>query len=94
LANRVARFETRPRKVDIRVITATNRDMSQAITDGKFREDLYYRLQVVHIEVPPLRERPEDILSLARHSVKKCSDRLGLPALRIDATCLDCLLDS
>jgi DNA-binding NtrC family response regulator len=43
--------------------------------------------------VPPLRERPEDILPLARHFVKKCSSRLGLPALRIDATCLDCLLE-
>ena len=85
--------ETRPRKVDIRVIAATNRDIKQAVEDGKFREDLYYRLEVVHIEVPPLRERPEDILPLARHFVRKCSSRLGLPALRIDATCLDCLLE-
>ena len=85
--------ETRPRKVDIRVIAATNRDIKQAVADGEFREDLYYRLEVVHIEVPPLRERTEDILPLARHFVKKCSSRLGLPDLRIDATCLDCLLE-
>ena len=85
--------ETRPRKVDIRVIAATNRDIKQAVTDGEFREDLYYRLDVIHIEVPPLRERPEDILPLTRHFVRKCSSRLGLPELRIDATCLDCLLE-
>jgi transcriptional regulator with PAS, ATPase and Fis domain len=85
--------ETRPRKVNVRVIAATNRELKGAIADGRFREDLYYRLEVVHIEVPPLRERPEDILPLARHFVSKCSSRLGLPALRLDATCLDCLLE-
>ncbi len=85
--------ETRPRRVDIRVIAATNRDLKQAVADGKLREDLYYRLEIVHIEVPPLRERSEDILSLARHFVQKCSRRFELPDLKIDATCLDWLLE-
>lgn len=84
--------ETRPRKVDARVIAATNQDLKEAIADGHFREDLYYRLEVVRIEIPPLRERPEDILPLVRHFVKKCSDRLGLSDLRLDSTCLDHLL--
>jgi two-component system response regulator HydG len=84
--------ETRPRKVDVRVVAATNRDLNDALADGHFREDLYYRLEVVRIEMPPLRERPEDILPLARHFVKKYSDCLGLPDLRLDASCLDHLL--
>jgi len=84
--------ETRPRKVDVRVISATNRDLQEAVRENKFREDLFYRLCVVEINVPPLRQRKDDILPLARHFVKKCATRLGLPALRLDATSLDCLL--
>ena len=85
--------ETRPRKVDVRVISATNRDLQQAVHDNHFREDLYYRLRVVEIEVPPLRRRKDDILPLARHFVKQCAAHLGLPSLRLDATSLDCLLE-
>jgi transcriptional regulator with PAS, ATPase and Fis domain len=85
--------ETRPRKVDVRVLSATNRDLQRAVHDNSFREDLYYRLRVVEIEVPPLRRRKDDILPLARHFVKQCAAHLGLPALRLDATSLDCLLE-
>jgi two-component system response regulator AtoC len=67
--NRVGGNE--PIKIDVRVISATNRDMKQAIAEGKFREDLYYRLNVVNIELPPLRERTEDIPLLARHFLKR-----------------------
>ncbi|RJR44349.1 MAG: sigma-54-dependent Fis family transcriptional regulator [Desulfobacteraceae bacterium] len=56
-----------PRKADVRIIVATNADLEQAVADGRFRQDLYYRVNVISIAVPPLRERPEDILPLATH---------------------------
>jgi two-component system, NtrC family, response regulator AtoC len=62
---------TRSRRVDARVVVATNRDLEKEIANGRFREDLYYRLNVVTIRVPPLRERKEDIVPLMRHFVEK-----------------------
>lgn len=60
----------RPRRVDVRIVAATNRNLAAEVAAGRFREDLYYRLNVVRIEVPPLRKRPDDILHLARHFVE------------------------
>jgi DNA-binding NtrC family response regulator len=67
---------TRTLKVDVRVVAATNRDLEEAIRNGEFREDLLYRLNVVTIIVPPLRERPEDILPLAKHFIDLFSREL------------------
>ena len=65
--------QTDPIHVDIRVIAATNRNLETAVREGKFREDLYYRLKVITIRVPPLRDRKTDILPLARHFIAKHS---------------------
>jgi DNA-binding NtrC family response regulator len=80
--------ENRPRRIDVRVLAATNRKLEERIREGLFREDLYYRLRVIEIEVPPLRERREDILPLARHLVGHLAVKLGLPGLRLDASVL------
>ena len=84
--------ESRSRRIDVRVITATNRGMAKALADGEFREDLYYRLRVVEIEIPPLRKRREDIVPMARFLVRKIARKLKLSNLRLDATCVDILL--
>jgi DNA-binding NtrC family response regulator len=63
--------------IDVRVVAATNRDLRAALEDGTFREDLYYRLNVVPIEIPPLRERKEDIPYLSRHFVEKLGPEMG-----------------
>jgi DNA-binding NtrC family response regulator len=69
---------TRPIDVDVRVIAATHRNLEQEVGKHRFREDLYYRLKVVTIELPPLRERPEDIPALAQRFLERVTTRLGL----------------
>ncbi len=81
--------ENKPRKIDARVIAATNRNLQKEVAKGNFREDLYYRLAVVEIEIPPLRKRSEDIVPLARFFVKRFSKKLNIPNLRMDSTCIE-----
>jgi DNA-binding NtrC family response regulator len=74
----------RTEHVDVRVIAATNRDLRQMVSDGKFQEDLFYRLNVIPIELPPLRERREDVPVLVEHFVAKHAQRIGRRIERID----------
>ena len=76
--------ESRSIKVDVRVIAATNRDLEKMIADGGFRDDLYYRLAVVSIRMPPLRERTDDIPLLVDHFLRKHADRLGRARPSVD----------
>jgi DNA-binding NtrC family response regulator len=89
------RFErvggTEPIEVDVRVIAATHRDLDVLIGEGKFRDDLYYRLNVIRIELPPLRERPEDIRLLAAHFCQKFA-RPGHPPAEISPEAMEILL--
>jgi DNA-binding NtrC family response regulator len=70
---------TQPVKVDIRLIATSNRDLEEAVRKGEFREDLYFRLNVVNLRIPPLRERPADIEPLAEHFARKYADANGVP---------------
>ena len=74
---------TRQITVDVRVIAATNRNLKQSVADGKFREDLYYRLNAFPIEIPPLRDRPADIPKLARFFLDKAARNLAKPNLSL-----------
>ena len=76
------------RKVDIRIIAATNCDLDEAVKMKKFREDLLYRLRVIEIEVPPLRERPEDIPFLIDYIMNRLSENMSLSNLEIETECI------
>jgi two-component system nitrogen regulation response regulator NtrX len=74
----------RPFEVDVRVIAATNKDLQHEVRQSRFREDLWFRLNVLPIHIPPLRERPEDVAPLVRHFATRCAARLGRP-VKFDA---------
>ncbi|WP_075556885.1 sigma-54 interaction domain-containing protein [Parabacteroides timonensis] len=71
-------------KTNVRIVAATNVNLIQAVADGKFREDLYYRLNTVPIQIPPLRERPEDIILLFRKFAGDCAEKYRMPPIRLD----------
>src|SRR5262252_6913255 len=84
---------TRPRTVDVRVLVATHRDLPQRVRDGLFREDLYYRLAVVPIHIPPLRQRREDIPGLAERFARVIAAELSLPTRKLSAEALQSLCE-
>ncbi len=81
-----------PVKVDVRIIATSNRNISEAIDEGVFRQDLYYRLNVVTVHLPPLRQRKDDILPLAKHFLQRFSEMYGKPAPVMDKACEEALL--
>jgi DNA-binding NtrC family response regulator len=85
--------DTRPHRVDVRVVAATNADLEQRVAAGKFREDLFYRLSVICIHVPPLRERREEIPHLSTFFLREACDRLAKPGVRLSPETLN-LFDS
>ena len=78
-------------RVDVRIVAASNADLRQAVAAGRFREDLFYRLHVVPIAVPPLRERREDVAPLARHFLAKYARQFGKPVTDLSPGALDAL---
>jgi transcriptional regulator with PAS, ATPase and Fis domain len=84
--------ESRSRAVDVRVLAATNRDLAHGVADGAFRQDLYYRLKVVELHVPPLRDRRDDILPLARVLLAEAAARMGRKISSLAPRAVDQLL--
>ena len=82
---------TETRTVDVRVISATNRDLTQAIATGTFREDLFYRLNVLPLRLPPLRERGQDVPELLHYFLRRDAARLGIPAKTLSPDALTAL---
>ncbi len=83
--------DNHPVKISARLVTATNRDLGKHAKDGKFREDLYYRLKVFPIDLPPLRERPEDIMPLAEHFLRKSRKKNGCEAAKLSTQAAEAL---
>ncbi len=82
----------RDRKIDVRILAATNRDLERESQRERFRRDLYFRLAVILLRLPPLRERGEDVLTLAEHFLRRYSAKYGKPVERLDPRARDRLL--
>jgi transcriptional regulator with PAS, ATPase and Fis domain len=81
------------RRVDVRILASTNRSLRDLISEGKFREDLFYRLNVIPVVIPPLRERPEDIVPLCRHFLTLYGKKLGRAPQSLSPDALQVVLD-
>lgn len=84
--------EGKSRKVEVRVLAATNKELSDLVDQGEFREDLYYRLNVLNIHIPPLRQRMEDMPHLCRFMIHKCTARLGIDIQEISPAAMELLM--
>ena len=84
--------ESKPQLVDVRIVAATNANLDQMVADGRFREDLYYRLNVIRINIPPLRERREEIPALVEHFLERFGRELQKPLLRVADETLEYLV--
>jgi len=84
---------TRTLNVDVRIISATNKDLKEEVQQGRFREDLYYRLNVIHVALPALRERMDDMPQLVNHFVKKCAESLNNELLEISPESLRLMMN-
>lgn len=84
---------TKPVKVDVRIIAATNKDLKAAVEEGEFREDLYYRLKVVPIHLPPLRERKDDIPLLVKHFIEKFNNEMNMEVTNLSPRTIDLLME-
>ena len=84
---------TKGSKVDIRFITATNKDLKAAVRQGAFREDLYYRINVISLQIPPLRERKEDIKALVQHYLEKYSHEMGRTVKELSPESLELMMN-
>jgi DNA-binding NtrC family response regulator len=85
--------DTQPRKVRFRLLAATHRDLRAEVDAGRFRMDLFYRISVTSLELPPLRERKEDIAALAEHFMARLAEEHGLPAMRLAPSARDALIE-
>jgi two-component system response regulator PilR (NtrC family) len=83
--------DTADRKIDVRIVSATNRRLEDEVAAGRFREDVYYRLNVIQLTLPPLRDRPEDIPLLAQHFIRRFSDEIGKEVEGMDGEAFDML---
>jgi DNA-binding NtrC family response regulator len=83
---------SKTRRVDVRILSATNSELDQSVAEGRFREDLFYRLNTVEIKLPPLRDRREDIPLLAMHFLGRSGGKYGRPDLRLSSPALDAML--
>ena len=86
--------EQRPQKVDVRIIAATNTDLERMVSEGRFREDLYYRLNVIRLRVPPLRERRSEIPTIVNYYINHYSAKFGRRDIRITPQTVDLLMVS
>jgi two-component system response regulator PilR (NtrC family) len=83
--------ETKDLEVDIRILSATNKNLEEEVIKGTFREDLFYRLNVIHVDVPPLKERREDLPALAQHFLEKFGKEMGKSIHKLSSYALDML---